>query len=480
MKPSLKGRLRWLMALVIAGVTIPLAILGYRRAVQEMNELADGRLAQAARTVETLVENPSIAQAMHASMERSSRRQTTLVIPVRGSDCLTEGASCELEVGFQVASRRGELWAETQNLKRFTAPTASDLGFEDIKVEGEDWRTYTTSAAGTGDIIRVAERHDSRAEITQMLRVEHGLSLFIELPILMLLMGWAVRRALQPLDVLTDELSRHSPGNREPVVLDAAPTELSPVLSALNGFLDRSVDALEREQRFAADAAHELRTPLAGAMAHLHNARMASDWSHAATSIAKAQHGLASLARRIEQLLILAGLDAGAASEQRGPVDLVELIQVAVEELAPLIAGQDADLDFSWESANSPCFSGDFLLQGHAAALSALLRNLIENALRHIPKGGAVSIHLTREPQRICLDVIDNGPGIPAPRREAVFARFHRESGSETNGHGLGLSIVMRAAELHEAAVELRDAPTAQGLWVHVTFPVQEMMHEVP
>lgn len=475
MSLSLKGRLRWMMALVIAGVMIPLAILGYRRALQEMNELADGRLAQAARTVDTLVENPLVAQAMRVGQSASQGPHgTTMVVPVRGRDCSIEGVSCEVEVGFQVANEDGLLWAETKNLTGFRRPATTDLGFGDIVVAGERWRTYTTVASGTGDLIRVAERYDSREEIMQTLRIEHGLSLFIGLPILVLLMGWAVQRALRPLEFLAKTLSRRSPGSREPVVLNAVPTELSPVLLALNDFMDRSVDALEREHRFAADAAHELRTPLAGAMGHLHNAGSASEWTGAAASVAKAQLGLESLARRIEQLLALASMDVGAASELRSPVDLAELALGVIEELAPLIAKRDADLNLACDAASGVLDHKRYVLEGHVAALSALLRNLIENALRHIPRGGAITVRLTRENDHIYLDVIDSGPGIPPSRREAVLARFYREPGSETNGHGLGLSIVMRAAELHEATVELRDAPTSHGLQVRVTFPLED------
>lgn len=473
MKRSLKGRLRWLIGVAIAAVLIPLAILGYQRTLQEMNELADGRLAQAARTVDTLVENSDFGQALrNTTSPAAPEGHVPLIVPVRGQGCTIQGASCELDVGFQITNAAGTLLVETENVVGFSVPSRNELGFHDLVMHGTRWRAYTVVASDNGDIIRVAERYDSRDEIVQMLRVEHGLSLLIGLPLLVLLMGWAVQRGLRPLGLLTEKLNLRLPGSREAIHLENAPSELQPVLRALNDLLNRSEDALEREHQFAADVAHELRTPLAGTMIHLQNADTTSDPTQAKASIANARAGLENLARRIEQLLALARLEAHVAADQKKPVDLGELAADVIDELAPLLNSRDADLSLMRDPQDGA--STPYVLQGHVAALSALFRNLIENALRHIPLGGAITVHLRRDSRTIYLDVIDNGPGIPASNRDAVFARFHRESGSDASGHGLGLSIVLRAAELHDATVTLLDAPTGKGLRVRVTFPTPD------
>lgn len=475
MKRSLKGRLRWLAGLILAAVLIPLAILGYRRALQEMNELADGRLAQAARTVDTLVESSGIGQALrNAALPRHSGQHGTLVVPVLGPDCTVQGASCEPEVGFQIADASGMVLAETKNVRGLPPPSRAEPGFRDLTLRGERWRAYTVAASANGDLIQVAERYDSRDETVQMLRFEHGLSLLIGLPLLVLLMGWAVQRGLRPLDVLEEKLTQRLPGSREPVELDDAPSELEAVLGALNDLLNRSEDAMEREHQFAADVAHELRTPLAGAMIHLQNAS-AEGPPTVGASIASARTGLENLARRIERLLALARLETGASADQERTVDLVELAYDVIEELAPLLASRDADLSLICDLSQAQGAPEHYVLKGHAVALGALFRNLIENALRHIPAKGIITVRLSRgDGGLVYLDVIDNGPGIPASRREAVFTRFHREPQSKTDGHGLGLSIVMRAAELHHATVELLDPPSGSGLQVRVTFPARE------
>jgi two-component system sensor histidine kinase QseC len=172
-----------------------------------------------------------------------------------------------------------------------------------------------------------------------------------------------------------------------------------------------------------------------------------------------------ALAHRIEQLLALAKLEAGVASSQRGSVDLVDVAGEVIEELAPVIADSGVELGFTQLSER-------VVVQGYEAALAALLRNLLENALRHVPAGGQVQLTVEQGEQEATLDVIDDGPGIPAEHRAAVFARFHRERSSRGEGYGLGLSIVQRAAELHKASIELLDSPFGSGLRVRVAIPL--------
>jgi two-component system sensor histidine kinase QseC len=135
-----------------------------------------------------------------------------------------------------------------------------------------------------------------------------------------------------------------------------------------------------------------------------------------------------------------------------------------IEELTPVIAECGAELGFSHDDR-------PLLVQGHEAALAALLRNLIENAMRHVPAGGQVQLSIAQDAVTTTIDVADDGPGIPPERRATVFARFHRESSSRGDGYGLGLSIVQRAAELHGASIELLDSPFGHGLRVHVAIP---------
>ena len=342
-------------------------------------------------------------------------------------------------------------------------PQAGDAEFRDIRASGYRWRLFSLHGPD-GVVIRTGERYDSRHDILIALWLDHALPLLIGLPLLGLLIGWAVRRGLRPLHLLTGALASRPLSSREPIVLQHAPLELRPVLDALNSQLQRLADALEREHRFSADVAHELRTPLGAIMLNIESATATTDAAEAATSLAGARHNVAALARRVEQLLALARLESGMASEQRRWVDLVEVAVDVIEELTPVIAECGAELGFSHAD-------GPVRVQGHEAALAALLRNLIENAMRHVPAGGQVQLSIAQGVTTTTIDVTDDGPGIPAERRAAVFARFHREPGNRGDGYGLGLSIVQRAAELHGASIELLDSPFGHGLRVHVAIP---------
>lgn len=458
---SLHARLRWLIIAVLIAVLVPLGILSFRRTITEVDELSDGRLAQSARTLQVLIE--------HAGKEALNRRDSGgMLVPIEAAPAKrlkVYGHTFESEVGFQIFDRSGHVLLATASLAGLPPPAADDADFRDLQKGAYRWRVFTLRDMADGVVIRSGERYDSRHDITHAVWLEHTLPLLIGLPLLALLVGWAVRRGLRPLESLTRALSSREPGSHEPVVLPDAPLELQPVLAALNDQLARLEDALERERRFSADVAHELRTPLASAMINLESAMAATDAAETDTLLSSARDGMAGLARRIEQLLALARLEAGAAAGQRVAIDLTALAMSVIEELSPMIAESTVELSFA-RSATT------VTVQGCEAALAALLRNLLENALRHVPDGGQVQLSVDRTAQAATIDVIDDGPGIPAERRAGVFARFHRETSSHGDGYGLGLSIVQRAAQLHDATIELLDSPHGSGLRVRVCIPL--------
>jgi len=462
---SLRARLRWLIVIVLVVVLVPLGALSFQRTIKEVDELMDGRLAESARTLEVLIQHAGIASL------RGSDGQGDLV-PVPSEAAIKRARSkhtytYEAEVGFQVFDQLGHPTLGTANVVELPAPKLGDADFQDLRMGDYRWRVYTLRDPSEGVVIRTAERYDSRNGILHALWIDHGVPLLLGLPLLALLVGWAVTRGLRPLAALAQALSAREPGSRQPIRLDHAPQELQPVLAALNAQLERQEDALERERRFSADVAHELRTPLASIMINLESALATHDLKEAQDSLGGAQHSVVALARRIEQLLALARLEAGVAARQRTAVDLVEVASDVIEELTTIIAESGVQLDFMRLLAH-------VVVQGYEAALAALLRNLIENALRHVPQGGQVQLIIGQTEKEATIDVIDDGPGIPVEQRAAVFARFHREKSSRGEGYGLGLSIVQRAAELHNASIELLDSPFGTGLRVRVAIPLAE------
>nr|WP_233171938.1 ATP-binding protein [Dyella sp. ASV21] len=458
----MRSRLRWLILGVIALVLLPLGVFSMRRTMHEVDELSDGRLAQSARTLQVMIGNIGPAALQGHDGEG-------VMVPVSNSSMqklVLHGHTYESEVGFQVFDRQGHALMVTGNLADLPPPAAGQVGFVDQHFGHYRWRLFTLPPGADGVVVRAAERYDSRRDISRALWLEHVLPPLIALPVLALLVGWAVRRGLRPLDALAAKLAARQPGSHDTLEVAEAPRELEPVLAALNDQFHQLEDALERERRFSADVAHELRTPLASTMINLENAEASRDTREADAALADARESLAALARRVEQLLSLARLESSSRASQRSEVDLLAVARTVIVELSSVIADSDAELDVTLP--REPLW-----VSGHEAALAALMRNLLENALRHVPGGqGMVQLVVMREPAHAVIEVIDNGEGIPPERRAAVFARFHREVGSRGEGYGLGLSIVQRAAQLHDAAIELLDSPLGQGLRVRVRLPL--------
>lgn len=463
-RSSLRSRLRWLILGVIALVLLPLGIYSLRRTINEVNELSDGRLAQSARTLQTLISNIGLPALQRHTAEAG------VVVPIAAKsnqELLLHGHTYESEVGFQVFDRDGRPLLVTGNLTAMPPPDARHAGFENLDFGKYRWRLFTLPPSPDGVVVRAAERYDSRRDISTALWIEHGLPPLIALPVLALLLGWAVRRGLRPLEVLAEKLATREPGSRDTLDVAAAPRELEPVLDALNSQFTLLEEALERERRFSADVAHELRTPLASTMINLENAQASRDTREADVALSGARESLASLARRVEQLLSLARLEASSRSDKHADIDLLAVARSVIEELSPLIGNSEVELEVTLAV-------GTLMVRGHEAALAALLRNLLENALRHVPDGGHVRLVIQRESDQAAIEVIDDGEGIPSDRRAAVFTRFHREAGSRGEGYGLGLSIVQRAAQLHDASIELLDSPYGHGLRVLVRMPLSD------
>lgn len=463
-RSSLRSRLRWLILGVIALVLLPLGIYSLRRTINEVNELSDGRLAQSARTLQTLISNIGLPALQRHTAEAG------VVVPIAAKstqELLLHGHTYESEVGFQVFDRDGRPLLVTGNLTAMPPPDARHAGFENLDFGKYRWRLFTLPPGPDGVVVRAAERYDSRRDISTALWIEHGLPPLIALPVLALLLGWAVRRGLRPLEVLAEKLATREPGSRDTLDVAAAPRELEPVLDALNHQFTLLEEALERERRFSADVAHELRTPLASTMINLENAQASRDTREADVALSGARESLASLARRVEQLLSLARLEASSRSDKHADIDLLAVARSVIEELSPLIGNSEVELEVTLAD-------GMLMVRGHEAALAALLRNLLENALRHVPDGGHVRLVIQRESNHAAIEVIDDGEGIPPDRRAAVFTRFHREAGSRGEGYGLGLSIVQRAAQLHDASIELLDSPYGHGLRVLVRMPLSD------
>jgi two-component system, OmpR family, sensor histidine kinase QseC len=416
-----------------------------------VDEFCDARLVNAALAMDQLM---TIRPAGH-----DLSRLPLANVPVLAPSGSTP--TNELEVGYRVLGRGDEDVAATENFMSLKGKPVAPAGFSDTHIDGRRWRLFRLDDPRNQRIVVVGERHDSRRDILRAVWIEHTLPLVLGLPLLGWLATWSVERVLAPLSRLAEALARRAPSDRDPIAVDGVASELEPLVASLNQYLLRANDALEREGRLSADVAHELRTPISVAMINVDGALEHVAPSERAAALPDAMAGIRLLQQRSEELLTLARLD-DASFVPSAHVALACIVAGVVEDMAPEAAIRAIALT-SDVRGPVPCVRGD------EPALRVMLRNLVANALRHAPVAGNVTVGLEAFDSHVALSVTDDGPGIPADRRDAVFQRFLRNT-SLGDGFGLGLSIVHRVVRLHRAVVALQDGRDGRGLCVVVRF----------
>jgi two-component system sensor histidine kinase TctE len=242
------------------------------------------------------------------------------------------------------------------------------------------------------------------------------------------------------------------------------PTEVMILVNSVNSLMRQLESILSAQNRFIADAAHQLRTPLAGAQAQLELALLESNPEQHQQLLERVSESMGRLSHTITQLLSLARNQQDATyNTVMSPVNLNQIAQEVTTEMVPTAIKKGLDLGFETDTQN-------MMILGETKRLKEMLYNLVDNALLYTPAGGKVTVKIQREAGEIVLSVIDNGPGIPKDEREKVFERFHRIMDSGHEGSGLGLAIVMEIVQLHQANIEISDDPLKKGLNIQVSF----------
>lgn len=432
---SLRRRLlAWLLGGVTCGWLAALAFI-YFDAQHEIDELFDAQMVQVAQTLLALASEYDDDDDIVGLEQNGHKYQERLVL--------------------QLWDDQGRLLLRSPQAP--TQPLAGVDGFSESGGLGLDrWRYYSQWDRQGRVRVQVGEHHHVREELSGHIAGRLLMPALFGLPLLGAWIWFTTRRGLLPLDDIAAEIAARAPDRLDQVSPAVAPREIRPLLTAMNALFGQVAGAMEQERRFTADAAHELRTPLAAIVAQAQVARRARD-------TAQRDHALEQIAtsgrragRLVEQLLTLARLDPAIGL----PLEPVRLDLVAAEECA----GQGATA-LERQIALELDADGQVTVPGNADMLRVLLRNLLDNALRYTPQGGKVSVKVTPR----SLAVMDNGPGIPEAERADALRRFHRLAGQAIEGSGLGLSIVARIAQLHGARLELAD--NRPGLVARVLFP---------
>lgn len=338
------------------------------------------------------------------------------------------------------------------------------LGFHTVPLAGTDWRVFVAQGAERDVRVLVGEQVASRDDILWAVLRSTLKPMALALPLLALAIWWLVRQGTAPLRTLSRTLAARHPQALAPVVLDGAPTEMAPLLDALNRLFERITAMVEAERRFTADAAHELRTPIAAMRAQAQVALAETDDAARAHALRATLAGCDRATRLVEQMLTLSRLEAGAAPAL-ATVDLRALARRVAAELAPRALQRQQTLSLEAEVPQP--------VHGNETLLAVLLRNLIDNALRYSPDGAEVQLGVAAKPGGVVLTVQDSGPGLADADRHRLGERFFRVLGSDQAGSGLGWSIVRRIAAAHGAEVTVDRSAALGGLSVSVRWPAE-------
>jgi two-component system sensor histidine kinase QseC len=440
---SLSLRARLLIALVgvIGTVWVGVIAFTYRDAHRELDELLDRQLSQSARLL--------VAQSAH-ELEELDLDDREIVAPDRQ------------RVAFQV-------WRGGRDLvlKSVGAPavpfSSVQQGFSDSTADGTHWRVYSQWDRHRRVIVQVAEDHAMRERLAARVAFNTTIPLLLSVPLLAVLIGWAISRALRPVVALGHEVERRSPLALDPIAADSVPAEITPLVGRLNDLFSRVQRSFEQERRFTSNAAHELRTPIAALRIQAEVARDSDDRATTRAALNQVIGACDRLTRLISQLLMLARIDEQAIAKTPCRLDVIAKDLIA--ELAP--GAIDANQELALQAPEP------VEIQGNAPLLTALLRNLLDNALRHGGSPLHVVVSVARRDDSVILSVTDDGKGVPPGALADLGTPFSRPVSTQAEGSGLGLALVRRIAEWHGGTLEISAGDNGHGLRLSVALPLR-------
>jgi two-component system sensor histidine kinase QseC len=457
MKVSIRNRLLFILLTVTAAIWLITAWSGYQETQHEVSEIFDAQIAQSARSMLLL--------ASHELQELADAPANTDHIHFIPDDpTLKSGHPYEQKIAYQI----WYLPAHTLVLRSANAPvqplTDAAEGYSDHSIDGEPWRIFTLTDPQSGYQVQMGESYGLRNHLISHIALRLIMPTLLALPLLALLISFGIHRGLTPLRTLTRAVARRAPDSLEPVVEHDIPREIEPLVEELNHLFQRLQEAFENERRFTADAAHELRTPLAALKVQAQVAQRTGDAQQRQQALDNVLRGVDRATRLVEQLLTLARLDPELGLSQPGRIALYPLASEVIADLDGAARAKRIEVVLAGDEAA--------VVMGQGDSMRMLITNLVDNALRYTPEEGKVQLAVEHDEEgAIQLTIDDSGPGISEAEREQVFQRFYRGRDVTASGSGLGLSIVRRIADLHGATLSL-DRSGLGGLCITIRFPL--------
>jgi two-component system sensor histidine kinase QseC len=410
----------------------------------EIDEVYDAQLAQNARLLQGVMRMP-MASEEHAELYRAFNQALSQAAPK------VDGHPYESKIAFQVWNSQGALLVHTASAPSFTSPPI-EPGFSDVTdINSRRWRAFVLDDTQYGLKIWVGERDDVRADLVDRI-VRHTVVPNLIGSLLLAVVIWmAIGWGLKPLiDMAKTLRARHS-GSLEPLQLTPLPTELEPMQAALNRVLAQIQEVMGRERRFIADAAHEMRTPLAVLRVHAQNLMEAGSEEDRRESLAYLIDGVDRTTRLVNQLLTMARIEPQSETQEAPSIDLVATVRESLVQLTPWILSKGLELAFDTVDEVSHA-------KVDAGAIHIALNNLVTNAANFSPPQGLITVRLVKKEDHYALSVEDEGPGIDESERDRLFERFYSRGNAQ--GAGLGLTIVQAIAFRLGGQIRLENRPT--------------------
>ena len=442
-----------IIGLMLAGLAV-ISMFNLHDSNHEIAEVYDAQLAQNARLLQGVMRMP-MASKEHADLYQAFNKALGEAEP------RVDGHPYETKLAFQVWNRQGEVLVHTASAPSFTAPPSTP-GFSDVvDLNNRHWRAFVLEDKQNDLRIWVGERDDVRSDLVDRI-VRHTLWPNVLGSLILAALVWlAIGWGLKPLaDMAATLRARHS-GSLEPLQLTPLPSELEPMQAALNRMLAQIQEVLGRERRFIADAAHEMRTPLAVLRVHAQNLLEAGTEQERRESLAFLIAGVDRTSRLVNQLLTMARLEPKAMAPVLHTIDLAETVRDSLVQLTPWLLSKNLELAFDVNDR-------PFKVVADAAAIDIALNNLISNAANFSPEHGVITVQLDQADGFYLLSVEDQGPGIDEADRGRLFERFY--SRGNVQGAGLGLTIVNTIATRLGGRITLVNRPEG-GLRATLSIP---------
>jgi len=443
--------------------------LGYEDTQHETRELFDAQLARSARLILSMVQADQ-GRSDFSNIQKYLDENSPLHVEIDHGDeanhDLEPGHIYETKLAFQIWDGLGNLVLKSQNAP-ISPMTSIQSGFDNKSFLGQDWRVFSLHSSKPHYQCITAERVDVRNDLIDKLSSDLLLLLITLSPVLSVVMWFAINQGLLPLQNLASQIGRRDASNLDAVSETHVPTEIKTIAGALNSLLLRLSLALDREKRITSDAAHELRTPLAAVKLHAELAQKASNKNDRVNAIHHVLQGIDRTTHLVDQLLALAKLEPESFSKNLDLLNLNHMVIAEAALLAPIAGKKNIELAIN--------DSDEAFIKADSTSLHLLIRNILSNAINYTQDNGNIEISIISTTESIDLIIEDNGPGIPAEQRERVFERFYRMENHDRPGCGIGLSIAMRVAELHNAKLQLGTPNEGTGLVVTISFPKHQL-----